>query len=917
MPKMRFLILLIVFPILFQSRSQAQDQHHTGLIIEDLAKVPWICEYAPLAKVGTLPSSVDLSAHLPPVGDQKSMNSCVTWALGYYLKSYQEWQEYGWDLTVPEHQFSPRFIYNQINNGVDGGSSQYSAVRVLLEQGCVTLAEMPEPSTDYTTLPDSAAFDKAINYRSSSAYYIDCSSDVGIGRVKEVLSEGRVLVLGVPVYGNLSQIQMFDNVYCVADRFGNPASLWHMVTLVGYDDQKMTRDGVGAFKFVNSWGTAWGDKGFAWISYKAMPGLSTRQAIFLVDLFDYTPQLKATVAMVHPSRGTVSIQVGIGSISAPLWSRTFSFPTKSWINLPLSTPMVFDLSEGIGFLSDTEPNSVFVLCADNSLDGRTGTLTSFSCKDAASPLAVFSNGPPLAVPDSGVANATIVLASGPRYNRLALTAPPNGQPSVPLNATLYWTDRFAPASYCLQIARNNADFTGSLYYECHDISSRSWRIYGLDPGTRYFWRVRPMDADTNGWSEVWSFETTLFSPSIGYSVAQSPFDRQNISGSGTPITHWENNGVLSDTSKKVLDDGYTVKPVPLGIHFRFFDRGYDSLFVGINGVVSFTEKQLNSSVYGLPAGQFGFCTPSFLNCIDVAYADLDLGSSTGSPTGRILYSAIGNRFILSWENVARFSQPTGPFNTFQLILDGTSGAITIQVKTLSNELLRSATVSGIRKDDTTALYWGTPAGWGNQVLSDNSSITFKPSAVPLSPTPLTPANNVVSTNLNPSFEWKPSPGAAYYLFQIANNPLFSPINICDSTISTIYHLAKALDDNRVYYWRVSAVGTAGWSAWSSSWSILTTGIRSSDLIPRQYALLQNYPNPFNPRTTIQFDLPKSGNVTLKIFNMLGQEVASLVNERKQAGYYQVTWNANAPSGLYFYRLQAGDYVETKKAILLK
>jgi hypothetical protein len=83
-----------------------------------------------------------------------------------------------------------------------------------------------------------------------------------------------------------------------------------------------------------------------------------------------------------------------------------------------------------------------------------------------------------------------------------------------------------------------------------------------------------------------------------------------------------------------------------------------------------------------------------------------------------------------------------------------------------------------------------------------------------------------------------------------------------------------------------------------------------------FLLDQNYPSPFNPSTTIRYQLPKSSRVSLKAFNTLGQEVAVLVDEEKVAGYYQVRWSAALPSGVYFYRLQAGEYLETKKMILL-
>lgn len=91
-----------------------------------------------------------------------------------------------------------------------------------------------------------------------------------------------------------------------------------------------------------------------------------------------------------------------------------------------------------------------------------------------------------------------------------------------------------------------------------------------------------------------------------------------------------------------------------------------------------------------------------------------------------------------------------------------------------------------------------------------------------------------------------------------------------------------------------------------------------DIMPNEYLLAQNYPNPFNPTTRINYQLPVAGNVSLKVIDMLGKEVAELVNETKEAGYYEVEFDAsNLPSGVYFYRLQAGNYVETKKMLLLR
>ncbi len=100
-------------------------------------------------------------------------------------------------------------------------------------------------------------------------------------------------------------------------------------------------------------------------------------------------------------------------------------------------------------------------------------------------------------------------------------------------------------------------------------------------------------------------------------------------------------------------------------------------------------------------------------------------------------------------------------------------------------------------------------------------------------------------------------------------------------------------------------------------SIALRVVGKTDL-PREFALRQNYPNPFNPSTTIKYDLSVDSRVTLKVFNILGQEVVTLVSEDQKAGYRSVEWNAsNMASGVYFYRLQAESFSEIRQLILLR
>jgi hypothetical protein len=87
--------------------------------------------------------------------------------------------------------------------------------------------------------------------------------------------------------------------------------------------------------------------------------------------------------------------------------------------------------------------------------------------------------------------------------------------------------------------------------------------------------------------------------------------------------------------------------------------------------------------------------------------------------------------------------------------------------------------------------------------------------------------------------------------------------------------------------------------------------------PIEYTLSQNYPNPFNPTTNITYTIPQFSFVTFKVYDVLGNEIATLVNEEKRAGSYEVEFDGtDLTSGIYFYRLQANDYIEAKKMVLL-
>ncbi len=117
--------------------------------------------------------------------------------------------------------------------------------------------------------------------------------------------------------------------------------------------------------------------------------------------------------------------------------------------------------------------------------------------------------------------------------------------------------------------------------------------------------------------------------------------------------------------------------------------------------------------------------------------------------------------------------------------------------------------------------------------------------------------------------------------------------------------------------------TSAFGFWYLPGVLVTSVEQDPTALPTEYRLEQNYPNPFNPTTTIRFALPEASHVALRIFNMLGQEIRTLVDSQYGAGYHSVRWDGKtesgnaAASGVYVYQFRAGDFLQTRKMLLLR
>jgi photosystem II stability/assembly factor-like uncharacterized protein len=191
--------------------------------------------------------------------------------------------------------------------------------------------------------------------------------------------------------------------------------------------------------------------------------------------------------------------------------------------------------------------------------------------------------------------------------------------------------------------------------------------------------------------------------------------------------------------------------------------------------------------------------------------------------------------------------------------------------------------------------------------------------IPLAPILVYPTNNMVIMSLTPTLSWNSSAGATRYSYQVLNGS-----NIVDSGSTPGFN--KTIPSGKLQYgiyyqWKVKAHNEVGSSPWSSTWSfvIVVDNLKNiSSNIPDKFELYQNFPNPFNPSTKIRFDIPKSSDIKLKIFDVSGREIENIFNGNISPGAFEYTWNAaSLTSGVYFARLESKDYVGLKKMILVK
>ena len=523
-----------------------------------------------------------------------------------------------------------------------------------------------------------------------------------------------------------------------------------------------------------------------------------------------------------------------------------------------------------------------------------------------------------------------------------LGAPADGAPARPTNPTLQWEALPGSDEYHVQLATDEG-FTEGLRQ--HFTETSLLALDDLDAQTAYYWRVRGANVSGFGpWSDVWRFSTSE-GALIGGDVLR--FE------DGAPVfVEIAGPGGADPCSMDAIDTAGCDEAGGNGVWFSLNSTGAYSLAVPVT--TPGPEERIGTraphdfDVRLTEEGSYGFHLFTSKRAIWVPVEVWDVG-----PTGPFKENDPSDdvRLIPVLYSERLTSTAECSFGYGEGLLDGRSftdrlyafypveGATYADYAALVGPLVEAHPFGCPNPSDTApaeALIEDDSARRPLQriVFVDNSDgatdvrdlagtvIRFYTTDVALSaPVPAAPLNRAVSLPSTVTLWWSAPPGATAFHLQVGDRPL-STLLVNDST-RVLPTFTLDLPGAGSYYWRVRAQNAYGaWSDWSDVWAFTVgTATALDDTgsgLPTTFQLDPNYPNPFNPATTIRFGIPTPSEVRVTIYNVLGQRVATLVNDRLGAGWYTVPWQASGfSSGVYFYHLEAEGYRETRSMLLVR
>jgi hypothetical protein len=297
------------------------------------------------------------------------------------------------------------------------------------------------------------------------------------------------------------------------------------------------------------------------------------------------------------------------------------------------------------------------------------------------------------------------------------------------------------------------------------------------------------------------------------------------------------------------------------------------------------------------------------------------GTTTGqTPPVPVLVTPPNGSVNMGLLPVFNWIPSAGATHRFQISLSPTFN--TILLDSGNQSLGQFYIPAGVLQSASTH-YWRVSATNSSGTSAFSAPFHFSTTgALPLAPTLFTPGNAAAGQSLTPTLTWQSQHNIVRYHVQISTASDFSILTDSGSVTTAQRTIpAGRLVIGTTYYWRVRATNYVGTGEYCSPYNFSTsvTNINTvSTESPKEFKLYENYPNPFNPTTTIRFSVPKSEQVTLKIYNAEGRLVSELLNNYFNPGTYEIRWNApHFSTGVYFYVLKSASFTDTKRMVLIK
>ncbi len=267
--------------------------------------------------------------------------------------------------------------------------------------------------------------------------------------------------------------------------------------------------------------------------------------------------------------------------------------------------------------------------------------------------------------------------------------------------------------------------------------------------------------------------------------------------------------------------------------------------------------------------------------------------------------------VVSWNHSDNYT-----FYTLQMSVDPEIKSYKTTYDQLADSFL---VITGLDGQET--YYWHVSVSNAGGESDFSEKFSFS-TGFPVQPLLVSPEPGTDKTPLDTTIVWSQTSNSTSHQIQFSTSTLFDPLYVLIDTVMQDTSLRVSdLASYKIYYWRVRAVNEYGASKWSDIWAFRTDNVSSiEDLnnVPLTYSLGQNYPNPFNPVTTIPFSIANSEQVTLKIYDILGRTIVTLVDNYLAAGMYNYSFDAShLPSGLYMYQITTPSFRMNKKMVVIK